>query len=89
MPLLPEELLKQVQEATAEAKEATRHLHEATKDARQVVKENKKAIAEAIVAEVHAQLDELATATEREMQERVARVIGSLEGAWRDKLGLP
>lgn len=89
MPLQPAEVLQALQEATAEAKATIQDLHLARRDALAVIKENKAKITDAIVAEVHAQVDAIGTEAENEMLARITRVIAGLEGAWRDKLGLP
>lgn len=89
MPLQPEEVLQQITAAIEEAKGTIRELHTARKDAIAVIKENDRKIRESIEAEVHKVVGELSSSAEKAMHLEVSQVINRLEGAWRDKLGLP
>lgn len=88
MAVLPEEMLKKLVAATAEAKETIRELHEARAVALDVDRKQRERITQAIVTEVERQVGELADEARTEMRETISNVIKGFSELWREKLGL-
>lgn len=88
MPLVPEELLKKLGDATIEATNTIRLLHEARSEALTVIKDWKKTVRETIAAEVADAVMEISDEARAQMQQGADQIILSLDAAWREKLGL-
>lgn len=88
MPVQPDEVLKALIEATAEAKQATRELHEAQKTAKTVVKEQKERIAMAIKQEVSEQIEAVGDDVRSDMKAFIDMTVEEIRTDWRIKLGL-
>jgi hypothetical protein len=84
----PDEVLKNLLEATDEARKTIADLHTARRDLLEVQKRQERRITDLLIAEVDNAVKALRTEARDEMRSSAKAIIDKLAADWRERLGL-